>query len=132
MPELIGPEGNESPVLKPADARIPHPHMIAFEIDKLDPSLKKEADKREERYYERLYQDEQGRANERQRKLDNAEKHKTRIETERWQFVLTKVKATKEGTGLDGRGTKSPGFRYGAPSLERKRGMIKIPRKVEV
>ena len=68
----------------------------------------------------------------REREHTNVEKRLKRIETERWQFVVKKVKATRPGTGLDGRGTGSPGQRYGVPSQERKRGTVKIPTRVEV
>jgi hypothetical protein len=46
--------------------------------------------------------------------------------------VVKEVQATRSGTDLDGRGTQSPGFRYGVPSQERKRGQVKIPVRVEV
>ncbi len=59
------------------------------------------------------------------------EAKRTRVDTQRWQFVVTDVQASREGTGLDGRGTKSVGLRYGVPHRDRKRGEHKIPRGVE-
>lgn len=128
--EIIGRPGRTRPVLKPADSRIPHPHLIAFEKDKLDKSLSYR--EREIRYRERLRNEEEERKAAKERQAKAEEASKTRIDTPRWQFVVTEVMATRSGTGLDGRGTKSPGNRYGVPSQERKKGTVKIPTKVEV
>jgi hypothetical protein len=131
-PEIIGKKGQELVVLKPADARIPHPHLVAFEMDKRNPDLSGEDDEIKRRYAQRLYDDARNREELRAKKLAQHEAQKTRIETNRWQFVITEAQTTREGTGLDGRGHKSPGFTYGVPSQDRKRGQVKIPTKVEV
>lgn len=130
--EIIGKKGVEMPVLKPADVRIPHPHLIAFEQDKRDPALQGAEDEVRRRYAQRFVDDAKTREQARAKRLADEEAKKTRIDSTRWQFVVTEVQATREGTGLDGRGTKSPGFRYGVPRQDRKRGQIKIPTKVEV
>jgi len=130
--EIVGKKGNETPVLKPADSRIPHPHLIAFEKDKRDPKLRNEHQERMLRYRERLEEDAMARERIKAEKVANEEAKKTRIDTPRWQFVVTEVKTTRSGTGEDGRGTSSPGFRYGVPSQDRKRAQVKIPTKVEV
>jgi len=130
--EIVGKKGYEHEVLKPAEARIPHPQLVAFEQDKRDPVLKNETRERTMRYEERLAADEterQERAAARKQKEEAALK---RIETSRWEFVVKEVRATREGTGLDGRGTKSPGMRYGVPSHDRKKGHVKIPTRVDV
>ncbi|EXJ79658.1 hypothetical protein A1O3_07938 [Capronia epimyces CBS 606.96] len=129
-PEIVGKPGHEHPVLKPADARIPHPHLVAYEKDKLDPTIKSHEVRA--RYVERLQQEDAKRKAIIERQARIEEKKKIRIETDRWQFVVTEVRATRTGTGLDGRGTKAPGFRYGVPSQERKKGQVKIPTSVEV
>ncbi|KIW96947.1 uncharacterized protein Z519_02338 [Cladophialophora bantiana CBS 173.52] len=131
-PEIIGKPGHRREVLKPADSRIPHPHLIAFEKDKLNRSLTPL--ERLARHRERLEKDE-----ERQQALKNKlqqeeESKKTRIDAGRWQFVVTEVQSTRQGIGLNGRGSGkgAVGQRYGVPSQERKKGQVKIPTKVEV
>lgn len=131
-PEIVGKGGTEMQILKAADSRIPHPHLIAFEKDKFDREFRNEPETRAKRYYERLQQDQERRARSKAAKEAAEEAKKTRINTDRWQFVVTEVQATREGTGLKGRGTNSPGYRYGVPSQDRKRGQIKIPTRVEV
>ena len=130
--ELTGKKGNETPVLKPADSRIPHPHLIPFAQDK-SPNSPYAGESRmiAERYATRLLEDEAQRAQARRKAAAKEEARTTRIETPRWEFIIKEVRATREGTGLDGRGTGSPGYRYGVPSAERKRGTVKIPTRVE-
>lgn len=130
--EIIGKKGHEREVLKAADARIPHPHLIALEKDKRDPDLRDENEVMTQRYRQRLVDEEVERAAARERRRKKEEHTQRRIETSRWEFVVKEVQATRDGTGLDGRGTNSPGFRYGVPSQERKRATVKIPTKVEV
>ncbi len=130
--EIIGKKGHEREVLKAADARIPHPHLIAYEKDKSDPALKGELQVRTQRYNQRLRDEEVEREAKRERRRQREEATQKRIDTPRWEFIVKDVQATRSGTGLDGRGTKSPGFRYGVPSQERKRGQVKIPTRVEV
>lgn len=126
-PEIIGKPGKEKYVLKPADSRIPHPHLIAYAKDKdLDRGL------RQERYQQRLREDKEKRDAAKTKREAYEESKKTRVDTDRWQFVVTEVQATRQGTGLNGRGAQSPGFRYGVPREDRKRGHVKIPTKVEV
>lgn len=130
--ELIGKKGAEMPVLKPADSRIPHPHLIPFAQDKSpDSPYAGESRQIAERYAQRLLDDEAQRSVRRAAQKAAEEGKTTRIETTRWEFVIKEVSATREGTGLDGRGIGSPGYRYGVPSMERKRGAIKIPTRVE-
>ena len=130
--EVIGKKGHERRVLKAADARIPHPHLIAAEQDKRDPDLASEPNLLRERYAQRLADDEAERKEARERRKAKEEAGQRRIDKGRWEFVVQEVQATRSGTGLDGRGTRSPGFRYGVPSQDRKRGQVKIPVRVEV
>ena len=130
--ETIGKKGYERQVLKAADARIPHPHLIAAEQDKKNPELSNEQSLLRERYAQRLVDDEIERKEAQERRKAKEEAGQRRIEKGRWEFVVKDVQATRSGTGLDGRGTKSPGFRYGVPSQDRKRGQVKIPVRVEV
>lgn len=128
--EIVGKPGYERPVLKPADARIPHPHLIAYEKDKRDEGL--EDLERNERYHVRLREEKEQRAQKREADRMREERHTTRVDTGRYEFLIKDCQTTRIGTGLDGRGRGSPGMRYGVPSQERKRGVVKIPTKVEV
>lgn len=127
-PEIIGKRGRERPVLKPADSRIPHPHLIAYAKDKVEYSR----EERQQRYHTRLQEDADARKALKAKREAAEEGKKTRIDTGRWQFVVTDVQTTRQGTGVHGRGTGSPGYRYGVPSQDRKKGQVKIPTKVEV
>jgi hypothetical protein len=130
--EVIGKKGYERQVLKAADARIPHPHLIAAEQDRKNPEMSNEQSLLRERYAQRLVDDEMERKEAQERHKAKEEARQQRIERGRWEFVVKDVQATRQGIGLDGRGTQSPGFRYGVPSQERKRGQVKIPVRVEV
>lgn len=132
QPEKVGKGDSMTDVLKPADARIPHPHLIAFAQDQRNPELKDNEDEIKRRYVQRLLDDAQSRARTRAKKIAADEAQKTRVETGRWQFVVTDVKTSRQGTGRDGRGSGSPGYRYGVPHEDRKKGHVKIPTRVEV
>lgn len=127
-PEYVGKAGHSHPILKPADSRIPHPHLIPYEKERMDNNHNPQ--QLQTRYLERLEKDERKMQEAKKVRARLEEKNKTRIDTGRWQFVFTDVAATRQGTGLDGRGTRSPGFRYGVPSQERKKGQVKIPTSV--
>lgn len=124
-PETVGKGQTETQVLKPADARIPHPHLIAYAKDQIDPQLRGRTEDIKARYTERLEQDAIKRAATRQRMIEAEEKKRTRIETDRWQFVVTDVSVT-------GKGQTAPGVRYGVPHEDRKKGQVKIPTRVDV
>lgn len=130
--EVIGKQKHEMQVLKPADSRIPHPHLIAHEQDKKYPELAKDQQEILQRYQQRLEEDVKSREKAREKKMAQEVARTTRIDTGRWEFVVKEVKATRLGTGADGRGTASPGYRYGVPAQDRKRAQIKIPTRVAV
>lgn len=131
--EKVGKGTDEIDVLKPADARIPHPHLIAFAKDQKDPELRNEADEIKQRYAQRLIDDAEKRANARAKKIADEEAKKSRLETKRWQIVVTDIKATKSVPTKDGLKQKGAvGDRYGLPFEDRKKGMAKIPQRVAV
>lgn len=130
--EIVGKPGYERPVLLPADARIPHPHLIEYHRDRLNPEINVDRAAVADRYNERIHREIQKTQEEKQKKRELEEKNTRRVANQRWEFLFKEIQATREGTGLDGRGTKSPGFRYGVPSQERKRGQVKIPTKVAI
>ena len=117
----------ERAVLKPADARIPHPHMIAHETDKLDLGLRYNQPELLKRYNERLENEERKISEGIARKVAREESMKTRIQSDRWEFVVTDVVSERLG-----RATPKIGERYGVPSQARKRGQVKIPRRVQL
>lgn len=64
------------------------------------------------------------------RRLKKEEEKKTRVDSGRFEFRFEDVDV--EGlVGRTGRGRKAVGWRYGAPFTDRKKGMVKIPTKVE-
>ncbi len=116
-----------APSLLPADARIPHPQLIAAERDRLA-GLKPEevaanSARRDEEARARRERDERKRA-ERERKRT------TVVRTQRWDFKFMDVSA--ERVGKDGRAPEGVGWRYGFPHQDRKRGLVKIPTRVTV
>ncbi|KAL4784659.1 eukaryotic mitochondrial regulator protein-domain-containing protein [Aspergillus varians] len=130
--ETVGKDADEQVVLQPADVRIPHPHLIAYERDR----IAKPNESHETRVaHERRLQKEE--AAEQERKRLAAERRESRLshvkpETSRFEFRIKDVVVSKETTGTDGRGARAPGRRYGVPSYERKKGEVKIPTRVEV
>jgi len=130
--ERVGKGDDEIQVLQPADVRIPHPHLVAFERDRLaHPGEPKEV---MQRYEQRLKAEEDAEQERKRRAKEEEEKRvmKVQPESSRFEFRFKDVEVSKETTGPDGRGWKAPGRRYGVPSYDRKRGAVKIPTKVEV
>lgn len=130
--ERVGKGDDELEVLRPADERIPHPHLIAFEKDRMaHPNERREV---MQRYKERLQQEEQVEEELKRRAKEKEEQSLTRVVSEdsRFEFRFKDVVVSRESVGPKGRGAKAPGRRYGVPSSERKKGQVKIPTKVEV
>lgn len=130
--ERVGKGDEEHEVLLPADCRIPHPHLVTFERDRLEnPGEHRE---RMQRYEERLREVEEAEQERRRQAKEQLEKRITKVQPEgsRFEFRFKDVVVSKETTGPDGRGTAAPGHRYGVPLEDRKKGHVKIPTKVEV
>lgn len=130
--ERVGKGTNEQQILQPADVRIPHPHLIAFERDRIDkPS---ESRGRAKAYAARLDDEEAALAARKRRQQELADSKLTKVEPEgaRWEFRFRDTVVSQEGTGKDGKGTGAPGRRYGTPNMERKKGTVKIPMRVDV
>ncbi|EEH21636.2 hypothetical protein PABG_03852 [Paracoccidioides brasiliensis Pb03] len=130
--EKVGKPDAEEEVLQPADYRIPHPHLVAFAHDRFHrPGEFREHKKR---FMERM-ELETALLKKRQERAKAREEAKTiRVQPEgsRFEFRFRDAVVSRDTTGKNGRGTSAPGRRYGVPSYERKRGVIKIPTKVEV
>ncbi|EAS31325.3 uncharacterized protein CIMG_06804 [Coccidioides immitis RS] len=130
--ERVGKGPNAEQVLQPADVRIPHPHLVAFEHDHI--TYSGEATRRNQRFFERLEAEEAAaaEAKEIKKKKEESLTHRIQPAESRFEFRFRDVVVSREKIGTDGRGADAPGRRYGVPSYERKRGMVKIPTKVEV
>ena len=131
--ESVGKPGNETEILLPAEDRIPHPHLVEYEKDKLSDEFRNESRMIAERYAQRLSDEELERAQAAQKKKEKEERAVRKLDDGgRWEFRVREVVASRDRTGTNGRGTSAPGYRYGAPSEDRKRGKVKIPTRVEV
>ncbi|KAM5442322.1 hypothetical protein MferCBS31731_002697 [Microsporum ferrugineum] len=130
--EMVGKGANEQQVLQPADVRIPHPHMVAAAHDEV--TLSNESRQRNNRFIERIKAEEKVEAFRKERRKAREEAQLTRVQPEqgRFEFRFRDVVVSRETTGLDGRGEKGTGRRYGVPHADRRRGEVKIPTKVEV
>jgi hypothetical protein len=112
--------------LLPADARIPHPELIAAEKDNIAGYSVSE---RQRRAQERL-QAQQREKKEREDAQRRAELASLKtVPQRRWDFVFKDVSV--DSVGKNGRDPKGVGWRYGLPHQDRKKGQVKIPTKVE-
>ncbi|KAI9374242.1 eukaryotic mitochondrial regulator protein-domain-containing protein [Aspergillus egyptiacus] len=130
--ETIGKGDDVQRVLQPADVRIPHPHLVAHERMRI--SKPGEARAVWEAYNQRIQKADEADEARRRAAEERRESQITRVKPEdsRFEFVIKDVVFSKETTGADGRGAKAPGRRYGVPSYDRKKGQVKIPRRVVV
>lgn len=130
--ERVGKGEQETQVLQPADARIPHPYLVAHERDSINKP--NERNENVKRFASRLQEEERVGAERKQAAEQRRENRTQKVNPEdsRFEFRFTDVVVSKETTGADGRGYKAPGRRYGVPSYERKKGQIKIPTRVNV
>ncbi|KAF2768300.1 hypothetical protein EJ03DRAFT_328343 [Teratosphaeria nubilosa] len=115
-----------SSTLLPADKRIPLPMLVDIE------RWKAEDKTRQERAELQQQVDLKMRAEQERKEKKKAEWEAQSIRVvqgRRWDFKLEDYSA--EQVGKDGRGRGAVGLRYGMPHEDRKRGMVKIPTKVE-
>ncbi|KAJ5908119.1 hypothetical protein N7495_000801 [Penicillium taxi] len=129
--EWVGKGDNARQVLQPADVRIPHPLMVKMEIDRV-----KYPNERRiviERHAERIAKQEATELEHRERAKARREDKIKHVEPEggRFDYRIQSVVYTKETTGVDGRAPWAPGQRYGVPVNDCKRGVVKIPTRVE-
>lgn len=112
--------------LLPADARIPHPELIEAERElEAGLSFEKRKELAEARQEAELARKRQTEANRKQKELSTLKV----VPQRRWDFVFQDVNV--EDAGHRGRGAKAAGWRYGMPHEDRKRGIPKIPTKVD-
>jgi len=111
--------------LLPADDRVPHPELALMHKDfkakfKPDEIMARQAARdRQADEMRRYYL-------ERKAKRQPAVKE---VHGRRWEFKFTEVNS--DNIGKDGRGHKGVGWRYGMPFMDRSRGHVKIPTRVE-
>jgi hypothetical protein len=111
--------------LLPADARIPHPELVLAERE-LESGLP--FDERR-RFAEERYEREQASKRKEERRKEEELRALKVVPKRRWDFVFKDVSV--EAAGRDGRGATAAGWRYGVPHQDRKRGIPKIPTRVE-
>ncbi|KAF1840201.1 uncharacterized protein K460DRAFT_371412 [Cucurbitaria berberidis CBS 394.84] len=111
--------------LLPADARIPHPELVQAEKEIASGLSFEERRKLAEERFEA----EAKRKRDAERKKEEELRALKVVPKRRWDFVFQDVSV--EDAGRDGRGAKAAGWRYGVPHQDRKRGIPKIPTKVE-
>lgn len=128
--EKVGKGDKEEVVLLPADARIPHPHLVAIQREMNMP--KSDWGEIRDKYLAKIAsEDKEEQARREYVALEKAKKVKTVAPADsRWEFRFKDVEVSKQTTGTNGRGREAPGHRYGVPHSDRKRGAVKIPTKV--
>ncbi len=113
--------------LRPADERIPHPELIELERERLEGVPR---DERIARQRERLRIEKEARQAKEDARRAKEEEGVTVVATpgSRWDFRFKEFRV--EDVGKDGRALKGVGWRYGIPHEDRKKGQVKIPRRV--
>jgi hypothetical protein len=114
-----------SRTLLPVDKRIPLPMLVDLERWRL------ENKSREARTQLQIEMDEQKAAKEEEierKKAEWREQTQRVVRGRRWDFKFQDFSA--ERVGPNGRARGAVGIRYGMPHEDRKRGMVKIPRRV--
>lgn len=111
--------------LLPADARIPHPELVLAERE-LAQGLNFE--ERRKLAEGRLEKEQEMKKKLAEKKAADLAAQKV-VPQRRWDFVFQDVSV--DAAGRNGRGHKGVGWRYGIPHEDRKRGIVKIPTRVE-
>ncbi|KAH7065692.1 eukaryotic mitochondrial regulator protein-domain-containing protein [Paraphoma chrysanthemicola] len=111
--------------LLPADARIPHPELVQAERE-LAEGLSFEERRR---LAEQRMEKEQAEKRRIEAKKQEEIRAQKVVPQRRWDFVFKDVSV--DAVGRDGRSHKGVGWRYGIPHEDRKKGVVKIPTKVE-
>jgi hypothetical protein len=112
--------------LLPADCRVPHPELAELEKDRLAGVPYNEriarAAKRDEEIVQRKSAAEQ-------RRKEWEDKSVKVVNSPRWDFKFREINV--DDAGVNGRGYNGTGWRYGAPHMDRRKGEVKIPMRVE-
>lgn len=111
--------------LLPADKRIPHPDLVEAERDEF---MGLDFDTRVRRQQERNEKHAQERLRREKKAAEKAAATRT-VQGRRWDFQFEDFSVDQ--VGRDGKSPAGVGWRYGAPHEDRKRGQIKIPKRVD-
>jgi hypothetical protein len=112
--------------LLPADQRVPHPELAELEKDRLAGMPYNERVAKAARRTEGA---EQKKLATEQRRKEKEEKSVKVVSGARWDFKFREISV--DDAGVDGRGYNGTGWRYGAPHMDRRKGEVKIPTRVE-
>lgn len=112
--------------LLPADQRVPHPELAELERDRLagmpyEERVEKAAQRNDELQQKKLAAD--------QRRKEKEKRTVKLVSGARWDFKFRDISV--DDAGVDGRGHRGTGWRYGVPHMDRRRGEVKIPTRVE-
>ena len=108
-----------------ADARSPQPELIKMEREILEGKTREESLAK----FQEATQKEEDDVAQKILKQRAREEHMTkRVKTDRYEFRFKEINV--DDVGRDGRSRKGTGWRYGAPLMDRKRGLVKIPTSV--
>ena len=108
--------------LLPADDRVPHPELALMHKDFKAGMTHEEISERQ------AARDEEAAAQKMWRQKRKQGGKMKVVDTKRWEFKFTEVNS--DVIGKDGRGPGA-GWRYGFPMMDRSRGQVKIPTRVE-
>lgn len=110
----------------PPDEKMRIPELVDLERDVASGAEPAEAYRR---FVEAAARSEAEVAAARRAREERAEARTTRVDAGRFEYRFEKINA--EDVGRDGRARKAVGWRYGVPFNDRRRGVVKIPTKVE-
>ncbi|KAL2180689.1 mitochondrial 37S ribosomal protein mS45 [Thermothelomyces heterothallicus CBS 202.75] len=110
----------------PPDAKMRIPELVQMERNiaaGMDPREAAATFVREAAESEKAFADKQ------HARAKAAEERMVRVQTDRFEFRFEKINS--EDVGPTGRARKAVGWRYGVPHMDRRRGEVKIPTRVE-
>lgn len=111
--------------LLPADDRVPHPELALMHKDFMSGITKEEVD---EKQAARDLAAEKKKDYYRRKQAKKLAELKV-VDRPRWEFRITPINI--DDAGKDGRGPNGVGWRYGMPLMDRSRGQVKIPTRVD-
>lgn len=111
--------------LMPAEDRVPHTELVQLEIWRREG---KQGDERVQLQREKDAKDLQSKEVLEMKKREREARTIRKVETERSEFRFQDIRV--ESAGSTGRSRMGIGARYGMPHEDRKKGQIKIPRRV--
>ncbi|KAL2135023.1 hypothetical protein VTI74DRAFT_10060 [Chaetomium olivicolor] len=110
----------------PPDAKMRIPELVEME-KKIAAGMPPQQARDE--FIEETAKSEQEFAAKQRTRMQKAEERRLRVDSGRFEFRFEKINA--EDVGPTGRSRRGVGWRYGVPFMDRKRGEVKIPTKVE-